>query len=43
MRQEVVLNVTLAYLQVLNNRDILQLAQARKEATMEQLKLLKSR
>jgi len=37
-KQNLILNVTLAYLQVLNNRDVLELAKKRLEATNEQLK-----
>ncbi len=37
-KQNLVLNVTLAYLLVLNNRDLLELAKKRLEATNEQLK-----
>jgi len=37
-QQNLILNVTLAYLQVLNNRDLLELAKKRLEATNEQLK-----
>ncbi len=37
-KQNLILNVTLAYLQVLNSRDVLELAKKRLEATNEQLK-----
>ncbi|WP_340065140.1 TolC family protein [Ascidiimonas aurantiaca] len=38
-RQNLVLNVTLAYLQVLNSRDVLRLNKRRLEATLKQLKI----
>ena len=41
-RQNLVLNVTLAYLQVLNNRDLVQLAENRIETTSEQLERLRT-
>lgn len=41
-RQNLVLNVTLAYLQILNNRDLMELAQVRLEATKKQLERLKT-
>ena len=41
-RQNLVLNVTLAYLQVLNNRDLVQLAENRLETTSEQLDRLRT-
>jgi outer membrane protein len=40
-KQDLVLSVTLAYLQVLNSRDILVLSEQRLEATKEQLKVQK--
>lgn len=40
-RQDLILNVTLAYLQLLNNRDLIALAQLRRKATKEQLERLK--
>lgn len=40
-KQNLVLSVTLAYLQVLNNRDILKLNEQRLETTIEQLKIQK--
>lgn len=40
-KQDLVLSVTLAYLQVLNSRDILVLSEQRLEATTEQLKVQK--
>lgn len=40
-RQDLVLNVTLAYLQVLNNRDLVKLANLRLEATEQQIDRLK--
>jgi outer membrane protein len=41
-RQEMVLNVTLTYFQVLNNKDLLRLARARRVATEEQVERLKT-
>lgn len=41
-KQEMVLNVTLAYFQILNNTDLLKLAKSRKQATLQQLKRIKS-
>lgn len=41
-RQEMVLNVTLAYFQVLNNKDLLELAKARRVATEDQVDRLKT-
>lgn len=41
-RQQLILNVTLAYFQVLNSRDLLQLAQLRLESTKEQTDRLKT-
>ncbi|MBP1840134.1 TolC family protein [Formosa algae] len=38
-QQDLILNVTLAYLQVLNAKDVLDLAHARLEATKQQLKI----
>lgn len=38
-KQDLVLNVTLAYLQVLNNKAVLELSQARFETTKKQLKI----
>lgn len=40
-QQDLILNVTLAYLQVLNARDVLGLAKARLETTKQQLKIQK--
>ncbi|WP_299118905.1 TolC family protein [uncultured Winogradskyella sp.] len=40
-KQDLVLNVTLAYLQVLNARDVLELTKARLEATRKQLNIQK--
>lgn len=39
-RQEMVLEVTLAYFQVLNNKDLLKLAKTRRTATLDQLERL---
>lgn len=39
-KQEMVLNVTLAYFQILNNKDLLRLAKARRTSTQEQLERL---
>ncbi|MBZ9650948.1 TolC family protein [Psychroflexus montanilacus] len=39
-KQEMVLNVTLAYFQILNNKDLLRLAKARRTSTKEQLERL---
>jgi outer membrane protein len=41
-KQEMVLNVTLAYFRVQNNKDLLKLASARKKSTLEQLERLKN-
>lgn len=41
-RQNLILNVTLAYLRVLNNQDLVQLAENRLETTSEQVNRLKS-
>ncbi|MBZ9629726.1 TolC family protein [Salegentibacter sp. LM13S] len=41
-RQEMVLNVTLAYFQVLNNTDLLELAKTRRIATLDQLERLET-
>lgn len=41
-QQELILNVTLAYLQVLNNKDLVELAKARRESTKGQVSRLKS-
>ncbi|PRX43047.1 outer membrane protein [Salegentibacter salegens] len=41
-RQEMVLNVTLAYFQVLNNKDLLELAKTRRVATEDQVERLKN-
>ena len=41
-KQEMVLNVTLAYFQILNNKDLLKLAKSRKQSTLQQLDRLKS-
>jgi outer membrane protein len=41
-KQEMVLNVTLAYFQILNNNDLLKLALSRKKSTLEQLERLKN-
>jgi len=40
-QQDLILNVTLAYLQVLNARDVLKLAKSRLETTKQQLKIQK--
>ena len=40
-KQEMVLNVTLAYFQILNNKDLLKLAKSRKQSTLQQLDRLK--
>ena len=40
-KQNLILNVTLTYLQLLNNRDLVALAQLQQEATKEQLERLK--
>ena len=40
-KQNLILSVTLAYLQVLNNKDVLKLNEQRLEATLEQLKVQK--
>lgn len=41
-RQEMVLKVTLAYFQVLNNKDLLELAKTRRTATLEQVERLRN-
>lgn len=40
-RQDLILNVTLEYLQILNNRDLVRLAELRMEATSQQIARLK--